>query len=93
MLVRIIWNRATHSPRFRVILHLEGGEVAELADQDVLEGGVLVDVLILVDGVAPDAVAVLVELDVADRVPLNACKNYQSQNRCRVTTVVRKCLG
>ena len=63
-------HHASHSPRFRVILHLEGGKAAELADQDVLEGGVLVDVLVLVDGVAPDAVAVLVELDVADRVPL-----------------------
>ena len=70
LVVGIIWNHATHSPRFRVLLDLEGGEVAELADQDVLEGGVLVDVLILVDGVAPDAVAVLVELDVADRVAL-----------------------
>ena len=73
-MVRTILNHPTHSPRFRVILHLEGGEVAELADQDVLEGGVLVDVLILVDGVAPDAVAVLVELDVADRVALETCR-------------------
>ena len=74
MLVRMILNPATHLPRFRVILDLEGGEVAELADQDVLEGGVLVDVLVLVDGVAPDAVAVLVELDVADRVALKTCR-------------------
>ena len=74
MLVRFIWNFTTHLPSFRVIFHLEGGEVAELADQDVLEGGVLVDVLILVDGVAPDAVAVLVELDVADRVALKTCR-------------------
>ena len=74
LLVRTIWNHATHLPRFRVILDLEGGEVAELADQDVLEGGVLVDVLVLVDGVAPDAVAVLVELDVADRVALKTCR-------------------
>ena len=48
MLVRIILTHATHLPRFRVILDLEGGEVAELADEDVLERSL--GLLVLVDG-------------------------------------------
>ena len=55
-----------------VILDLQNGKVSELADQYISERGVLVHVLILIDGVAPYAVAVLVELDVANRVSLKA---------------------
>ena len=59
-------------PSFRVILELQSGKVPKLADQDIFESRVLVHVLILIDGVAPNAVAVLVELHVANGVSLNA---------------------
>ena len=51
----------------------EVGVLAELAHPHVLVA-LVGHALVLEDGVAADAVAVLVELDVADGVALNTCK-------------------